>query len=100
MSLSRDLTGFQRRRFELDSTWSGVCLRRKVGCETCQVWDAPLSFPRLPEGYQDLVPALWSARGIGEIVPLAEKLVHSFWRLLVDEGIHVENYQAVDNLPL
>jgi len=58
------------------------------------------SFPRLPEGYQDLVPALWSARDIGEIVPLAERLVHSFWRLLVDEGIHVENYQAVDTLPL
>jgi hypothetical protein len=42
VSIGQDLTGFQRCRFELDSTWSEVYLRRKVGCETCQVWDAPL----------------------------------------------------------
>jgi hypothetical protein len=42
VSSSQDLTGFQRCRFELDSTWSRAYLRRKVGCETCQVWDAPL----------------------------------------------------------
>ena len=58
------------------------------------------SFPKLPEGYRDLITALWSARDIDEIVPLAEELVRNFWQLLADEGIRVENYQAVDDLPL
>ena len=35
------------------------------------------SFPRLPEGYQELVPVLWSAREVDEIVPLAEALVQA-----------------------
>jgi len=43
---------------------------------------------------------LFVVHDIGEIVLLAERLVHSFWRLLADEGIHVASYQAVDNLPL
>jgi hypothetical protein len=58
------------------------------------------SFPKLPDGYQELVPALWCARDVDEIVPLAEKLVRNFWRLLADEGIEVKNYQAVEDLPL
>src|SRR2546425_1034964 len=31
---------------------------------------------------------------------MAESLASSFWRLLVDEGIEVTNYQAVEELPL
>lgn len=58
------------------------------------------SFPRLPEGYQELVPVLWSAREVDEIVPLAETLVRNFWQLLADEGIEVKNYQAVEDMPL
>jgi hypothetical protein len=58
------------------------------------------SFPKLPEGYQELVPALWSARAVDEIVPLAETLVRNFWQLLADEGVTARNYQAVDDLPL
>ena len=58
------------------------------------------NFPKLPEGYQDIVPTLWSAHDIDEIIPLAETLVRNFWRLLADEGINVTNYQAVDDLPL
>jgi kanamycin nucleotidyltransferase len=58
------------------------------------------SFPKLPEGYQDLVPALWNARDIDEIVPLAEMLVSNFWQLLANEGIEVSDYQTVDDLPL
>jgi len=58
------------------------------------------SFSKLPEGYQDLVPALWSAHDVDEIVPLAETLVHNFWQLLADEGVAARNYQAVDDLPL
>jgi hypothetical protein len=58
------------------------------------------SFPKLPEGYQHLVPALWSARDVDEIVPLAETLVRNFWQLLADEGVAARNYQVVDDLPL
>jgi kanamycin nucleotidyltransferase len=58
------------------------------------------SFPKLPEGYQELVPVLWSAREADEIVPLAETLVRNFWQLLADEGVAVRSYQAVDDLPL
>ena len=58
------------------------------------------SFPKLPEGYQELVPALWSANDIDEIAPLAETLVRNFWRLLANEGVKVTNYQTVDDLPL
>jgi hypothetical protein len=58
------------------------------------------SFPKLPEGYQDLVPSLWSARDADEIVPLAETLVRNFWQLLADEGIEVKNYRAVEDLSL
>ncbi|MGA9351247.1 MAG: hypothetical protein WBW48_20920 [Anaerolineae bacterium] len=58
------------------------------------------SFPKLPKGYQDLVSALWSARDVDEIVPLAETLVRNFWQLLADESIEVKNYQAVEDMPL
>jgi hypothetical protein len=58
------------------------------------------SFPKLPKGCRDLVPALWSARDVDEIVPLAETLVRNFWQLLADEGIEVKNYQAVEDMPL
>jgi hypothetical protein len=57
-------------------------------------------FPRLPQRYRDLVPALWSARDIEEIVPLAEELVCNYWQLLADEGIEVKDYQSLDEVPL
>lgn len=58
------------------------------------------SFPRLPENYKDMVSALWSARTIEEIVPLAEKLVKAFYNLLEQEGIAITEYQTVHELPL
>jgi hypothetical protein len=58
------------------------------------------SFPKLPEGYQELVPALWSAHDVNEIVSLAKTLVHNFWQLLAGESVEMKNYQAVDDLPL
>jgi hypothetical protein len=58
------------------------------------------SFSKLPKGYRDLVPVLWSARDVNEIVPLAETLVRNFWQLLADEGVAVRNYQAVEDMPL
>ncbi len=58
------------------------------------------SFPKLPEGYKELVTALWSAHDINEIVAPAETLVQNFWRLLSDEGVNVKIYHTVDDLPL
>ena len=46
-----------------------------------------------------LTPA-WAARGVEEIVGLAEALVRNFWRLLAQEGIRVTSYQHVNDLPL
>ena len=57
-------------------------------------------FPKLPEGYTDLIPALWSADDINKIVPLAETLVSNFWRLLADEGIHATDYRSLDDVQL
>ena len=57
-------------------------------------------FPRLPEGYAELVPLLWNARGFDDVVPLARALVDNFWQLLRDEGVNVPNYQDVRALPL
>ena len=58
------------------------------------------SFPKLPEGYEELVTALWVARDINKIVPLAATLVQNFWRLLSHEGVNVKNYHTVNDLPL
>ena len=58
------------------------------------------TFPNLPEGYHDLVEALWDAQEIDEIVPLAERLVGNFWRLLEEKGVRLTDYQRVDDVPL
>jgi hypothetical protein len=55
-------------------------------------------FPKLPEGYAELASALWSAHQIDEIVPLAERLVASYWRLLADEGINIADYRTLDDI--
>lgn len=57
-------------------------------------------FPKLPEGYRTLVPALWCARDAEEIVPLAEELVRNFWQLLADEGINATDYHTLEDMPL
>ena len=79
-----------------------LCLlnRRWVTRDYYQGLVDAFSFPKLPKGYRELVTTLWGAREIDEIVPLAEKLVQSYWKLLADEGIKVQNYQHVDDLPL
>jgi kanamycin nucleotidyltransferase len=57
-------------------------------------------FPKLPTDYATLATALWSARDIHEIVPLAETLVGNFWRLLNEEGIHIPDYTSTDDISL
>ena len=58
------------------------------------------AFPKLPESYSQLVPALSIATDLDEIVSLADQLVNNFWRLLTAEGIRLKNYQSVADLPL
>jgi hypothetical protein len=77
-----------------------LCLlnRRWVTHDYYQGLVDAFSFPKLPEGYAKLVPALWSAREIEEIVPLAEQLMAGYWRLLADEGIKVTDYHSIDDI--
>jgi len=79
-----------------------LCLlnRRWVTHDYYQGLVDAFDFPKLPERYQELVPALWSARDVEKIVALAETLVHNFWRLLAEEGIKARDYQHVSELPL
>lgn|SRR5215208_733679 len=42
-------------------------------------------FPKLPEGYRDLITGLWSMSEVDQIVLLVERLVSNFWELLTDE---------------
>jgi kanamycin nucleotidyltransferase len=50
-------------------------------------------FPKLPQDYQRLAPALWAARSADEAVPLATELVENYWRLLEEEGFSPERYE-------
>jgi hypothetical protein len=63
-------------------------------------FEEAFAFPKLPEGYAELVPALWEAREIEEIVPLAERLVGNYWRLIEAEGLQITNYEDVESVPL
>lgn len=58
------------------------------------------SFPRLPEGYTELVPKLYSARHPEEILSLADQLVNSYQRFLPQEGIQVRDYLRVLDIPV
>ena len=79
-----------------------LCLlnRRWVTGDYYQGLQEAFDFPKLPQAYRDLVPALYRATTIDAIAPLAETLVHNLWQLLGEEGIQVANYQDVAELPL
>lgn len=66
-----------------------LCLlnRRWVTHDYLQGLLDTFGFPLLPEGYRELVLALWWAREIEEIVPPAERLYTGYRRLLEEEGI-------------
>jgi len=86
----------------LDERKQALCLlnRRWVTHDYYQGLVDTLDFPKLPEGYRELVPTLWTARTIEQIVPLATRLVENFWRLLDAEGIHVLDCQSVEGIPV
>ncbi len=50
-------------------------------------------FPKLPTGYQEIVPYLYEARVPEQTVALADRLVTNYWDLLTREGVHIPNYQ-------
>ncbi len=86
----------------LDEGKQALCLlnRRWVTHDYYQGLLDTFDFPKLPEGYRELVPALWTARTMEEIVPLATRLIGNFWRLLADEGIRIPDYQSVEEIPV
>lgn len=57
------------------------------------------AFPLLPADYALLVPQLWEARELNQIVTLAGELVSNYWRLLTQCGLNVSNYQTVASVP-
>jgi len=50
-------------------------------------------FARLPDGYQEIVPILYEARDPDLTLELADRLVASYWDLLIREGVRIPNYQ-------
>ena len=58
------------------------------------------AFPKVPAGYGELVPALLAANDLEALLPLADRLVEGFWKLVEAEGIAVKNYQTVEEIPL
>lgn len=55
-------------------------------------------FAKLPEGFAELVPALWTARDPGRIVSLADELVDRFGRLLLEEGVQQVVCQSIEEV--
>jgi hypothetical protein len=55
-------------------------------------------FPRLPRRYRELVPQLWRACNIDDVIPLADELVRNFRRLLAEEGIVIHDYNTVSDI--
>jgi len=58
------------------------------------------TFSKIPAGYRELFAALLSAREFGEMVSLADRLVEGFWQLVAAEGIVMNNYQTVEEIPV
>jgi hypothetical protein len=57
-------------------------------------------FPKLPQHYKELATGLWRARGFEEVIPRARELVESFWRLMADEGIGLQDFKEVSDIPV
>ena len=58
------------------------------------------AFPRLPEGYPELVPQLYRARRPEEILALADELVANYKRFLAETGIQVRDFARVSEIPV
>ena len=58
------------------------------------------SFGKLPGQYVRLVPAIWVSNDVDEVAELTKTLATNFWQVLADEGIRVNDYQSVGDVPL
>ena len=58
------------------------------------------SFPKLPDGYRELVPDLWQGGDPEKLIPIAEKLYDNLLLLLKKEKIKIKNYASVNELPI
>jgi hypothetical protein len=58
------------------------------------------AFPRLPEGYQDLVLQLYHTRRPVEILSLSDQLVANYKQLLVETGIQARDFARVSEIPV
>lgn len=58
------------------------------------------AFPKLLEGYSEIVPHLYNANDFDTIVPLANKLVANFYRLLDENDLKVNNFKFVEEIHL
>ncbi|HSF82421.1 MAG TPA: hypothetical protein VLA49_14375 [Anaerolineales bacterium] len=81
---------------------TALCLlnQRWVRHDYFQGLEQSFEFPKLPAGYQEIVPILYEARDPNQTLVLADRLVASYWDLLIQEGIRVRNYQNLAELPL
>lgn len=83
--------------FEMRDT---LCLlnQRWVTHDYYQGLEETFSFPLLPDGYKELVPTLWGAQAIEEIVPLTSKLVSGFFKLLEGQKVKIKNIENLEGL--
>lgn len=58
------------------------------------------AFPKLPAGYQELVPSLYEAHDPDQTLALADQLVANYWDLLTLEGVQITNHQAVTEISI
>jgi hypothetical protein len=79
-----------------------LCLlnRRWVTHDYYQGLVDSFTFPVLPRGYRELVPELYAAQKLSEILPLADQLVNNFWNLLAEKGLSIREYQKVEEIEL
>jgi hypothetical protein len=59
-----------------------------------------IDFPLLPASYEEIVPQLYAADEFGLVLPLADRLVNNFWKLIENQSIRVNNYQFVEEIVL
>lgn len=58
------------------------------------------AFPLLPDRYAELVSALWKARHIDRILPLANELYANYLDLLRREGVPLRSHERVEEIKL
>jgi len=81
---------------------TALCLlnQRWVTHDYYQGLEDSFNFPKLPKSYQEIVPVLYDSNSPEQTIELADQLVANYWNLLEGEGIHIHNYQKLEEIPL